>query len=136
MVAPHLAPTQNGFSRMGDPGFVLEPALPIFLLTYALISLQRFRGFQLNRPMAALFGAALMVIFGVVTWQGALQAVSSGLEILALLLGMMMMVATLEVAGFFEFLAERLVARASSPRSFFVQMCVASAVLSALILND
>lgn len=115
---------------------MLEAALPIFLVTYALISLQRFRGFQLNRPIAALFGALLMVVFGVISWDGALGAVRDGLEILALLLGMMMMVATLEVAGFFEYLADRLARRASTPRGFFVQVSAASAVLSALILND
>lgn len=113
-----------------------EAALPIFLLTYALISLQRFRGFQLNRPLASLFGASLMVVFGVLAWGDALAAVAGGLEILALLLGMMMMVATLEVAGFFEYLADRLAKRADSPRRFFVEICIASAVLSALILND
>ncbi len=113
-----------------------EAALPILLITLGLISLQRFGRLKINRPIAALFGALLMVVFGVLTWHGALGAVGAGLETLALLLGMMMMVATLEVAGFFEFLALRLAARAASPRAFFVQVCVASAVLSALILND
>jgi Na+/H+ antiporter NhaD/arsenite permease-like protein len=115
---------------------VQEAALPLLILTLALISLQRFRTFQLNRPIASLFGALLMVVFGVITWRGALDAVGGGLEILALLLGMLMMVATLDVAGFFEFLAQRLAARARSPRHFFVQVCVFSAVLSALVLND
>jgi Na+/H+ antiporter NhaD/arsenite permease-like protein len=118
------------------PRPVQEAALPILFLTLGLISLQRFGRFQINRPIAALFGAMLMVVFGVLTWHGALGAVGAGLETLALLLGMMMMVATLEVAGFFEYLAERLASRAASPRGFFVQVCVASAVLSALILND
>src|SRR5690349_19804001 len=86
--------------------------------------------------MAALFGALLMVVFGVISWSGALAAVGAGLETLALLLGMLMMVATLDVAGFFGHLAKRLAARAKSPRAFFVQVCVASAVLSALVLND
>jgi Na+/H+ antiporter NhaD/arsenite permease-like protein len=115
---------------------VQEAALPLLILTLALISLQRFRAFQFNRPIASLFGALLMLVFGVITWHAALEAVGSGLEILALILGMLMMVATLEVAGFFEYLALRLVARARSPQHFFVEVCVASAVLSALVLND
>lgn len=113
-----------------------EAALPILVVTYALLSLTRFRGFQLNRPVASLLGAGLMVAFGVLTWRGALDAVADGLEILALLLGMMVMVATLEVAGFFEYLASRMASRAGSRRAFFVQVCLASAVLSALVLND
>lgn len=113
-----------------------EAALPILILTLVLISLQRFKAFRLNRPVSALFGALLMVAFGVIAWAGAMAAVASGLEILALLLGMMMMVATLDAAGFFEFLARRLADRARSPRHFFIEVCVASAVLSALVLND
>lgn len=113
-----------------------EAALPILVLTLALLSLQRFRAFNLSRPMAALLGALLMVLFGVISWSGALAAVGSGLETLALLLGMLMMVATLDVAGFFGYLAARLAGRAKSPRHFFIQVCAASAVLSALVLND
>lgn len=52
----------NAFVREADPPSVLEAALPIFLLTYGRISLQRFRGFQLSRPIASEFGAALMVV--------------------------------------------------------------------------
>jgi Na+/H+ antiporter NhaD/arsenite permease-like protein len=126
----------NALSAAAICAPVQEAALPLLILTLALISLQRFRAFQLNRPIATLFGALLMVVFGVISWHGALAAVGSGLEILALLLGMLMMVATLDVAGFFEYLAERLAARAHSPRHFFVQVCVVSAVLSALVLND
>lgn len=45
---------ENTLMGVPDPRAVMEAALPIFLLTYALISLQRFRGFQLFLPVAAL----------------------------------------------------------------------------------
>ena len=63
------------------------PALLIFALTYALISGRRLKILPLNRPAAALLGAALMVATGVMTPQQAYHAVDY--DTLVLLLGIL-----------------------------------------------
>ena len=63
-------------------------ALLIFALTYALISGRRLKVLPLNRPAAALLGAVLMVVTGVMTPQQAYHAVDY--DTLVLLLGMML----------------------------------------------
>ena len=42
-------------------------ALLVFLFTYSLISIRRVRSVSIDRPAAALFGALLMILLGVVT---------------------------------------------------------------------
>ena len=74
-------------------------AVLIFALTYALISGRRLKILPLNRPAAALLGAALMVTLGVMTPEQAYRAVDY--NTLVLLLGMMLIAAYLHLAGFF-----------------------------------
>ena len=47
-------------------GYELYAAGAIFVATYVLISAQKVGRFRMDRPAAAMFGAALMVAFGVV----------------------------------------------------------------------
>ena len=74
----------------------------IFLVTLFLIFSER-----MNRTIAAMAGAALMVIFGLLrgfyTEEAAWQTLD--FNTLGLLLGMMILVAILEPTGFFEYLA-------------------------------
>jgi Na+/H+ antiporter NhaD/arsenite permease-like protein len=106
----------------------------IFLATYVLISVRRFKHFAIDRYVAALLGAALMILVGIVTPQEAFAAVD--LDILALLLGMMLLVASLEVCGFFTWVSVKIIERAKNQFQFLVLIMVSTAVLSALILND
>lgn len=75
-------------------------ALAVFLVTYALISIRRFPKVKIDRPAAALVGAALMIVLGVVEPEKAIGAIH--LDIIILLVGMMILVAGLELCGFFE----------------------------------
>lgn len=109
-------------------------ALGIFLFTYVLISIRRFRWFNIERPMVAMLGAGLMILFGVVGPQEAWDAID--LNTLALLLGMMILVACLEVCGFFTWVSLLIITRSKDQFHFLVLVMVATAVLSALILND
>jgi hypothetical protein len=63
----------------------------IFALTYGGISLGRIPGLRLDRAGIALAGAALMMAVGAITPEEAYRAVN--LDTLALLLGMMIIVA-------------------------------------------
>ncbi|MEM2899232.1 MAG: SLC13 family permease [Thermoplasmata archaeon] len=109
-------------------------ALVIFVLTYFLISVRRLSSVPIEKPAAALLGAALMVIFSIVTPEDALDAID--LHTIALLLGMMIMVAVLDLCGFFAYVSVQIVRRAKTQTQFLVLLMVATAVLSALILND
>ena len=79
---------------------VTRLALLVFLLTYALISVRRVRSVSIDRPAAALFGALLMIVLGVLPVDEVLGAID--LDIIALLLGMMIIVSCLEITGLFD----------------------------------
>ncbi len=114
--------------------YALYAAAAIFLLTYILISVRRVGRISLEMPAVALFGAALMVGFGVVSPSQAIAAIN--LNVILLLLGMMLIVAGLEICGFFDFVSIQAAARAKSGAHFLATLMVATAVLSALVLND
>jgi Na+/H+ antiporter NhaD/arsenite permease-like protein len=109
-------------------------ALVIFLMTYILISVRRFGKLNLERPAVALFGAALMIVFGVVAADQAFAAIQ--LDILGLLLGMMIIVVCLELCGFFTWVSVKMIRASRNQFQFLVLVMFVTALLSALILND
>ena len=113
---------------------MLYAAAAIFLLTYVLISVRRIGRISLEMPAVALFGAALMIGLGVVSPAQAIESVN--LNVILLLLGMMLMVAGLEVCGFFDYVSIRVASRSRSGLHFLVLLMITTAVLSALVLND
>mgnify|MGYP001604757152 CR=1 FL=1 len=88
-------------------------ALVIFAVTYLLISLQKIRFLNLDRPSAALFGAVAMVACGAISMTRAYEQIS--LDTLMLLLGMMVIVAYLKLAGFFEWVSTWILIKAGTP---------------------
>jgi Na+/H+ antiporter NhaD/arsenite permease-like protein len=113
---------------------VMLVALVIFLLTYVMISVRRFGKLKLERPVVALFGAALMVITGVVAADQAFASIQ--LDILGLLLGMMIIVVSLEFCGFFTWVSVKMIRASKNQFQFLMLVMFVTAVLSALILND
>ena len=109
-------------------------ALAIFLVTYALISIRRFPKIRIERPAAALVGAALMIALGVVGPDKAIAAIN--MDILILLVGMMILVAGLELCGFFEWVSLRMIKYSRNQFSFLVLTMFVTGSLSALVLND
>jgi Na+/H+ antiporter NhaD/arsenite permease-like protein len=109
-------------------------ALIIFLATYILISLRRLFHIPLERPAVALLGASLMMLSGVVEPSRAFLAIN--LDTLLLLIGMMLIVATIETTGFFAHLAAWTVRTSSTQARLLVSISVSTAALSALVLND
>jgi Na+/H+ antiporter NhaD/arsenite permease-like protein len=106
----------------------------IFALTYALISSRRLRVLKLNRPASALLGAVLMVVCGVLPIADAYRAVDW--NTIVLLLGMMLLSAYLQMAGFFELAADWILLRARTPQRLLGMLILASGILSALLVND
>jgi Na+/H+ antiporter NhaD/arsenite permease-like protein len=112
----------------------LVSATAVFLVTYVLISLRTVRRFPIERPAVAMLGGALMLLLGVLTPAQAVLAIN--VNVILLLVGMMVVVAGLEVSGFFDLLSSRIALRAKSQFSFLVGLMIATAALSALVLND
>ena len=109
-------------------------AAGIFVATFVLLSVRSIRSYRLDRPAVALFGAALMLAFGIVSPQDALAAIS--LDVILLLLGMMLLVAGLDACGFFDLVSRRIAEVSRSQLHFLVLLMTSTAVLSALVLND
>lgn len=105
----------------------------IFLFTFVMISFRRMNWLPIGRPSAALLGAVLMVVFGVVKPEEAYQLVNW--DTICLLLGMMIIAEHLRAAGLFERFTG-LVEKFDSPFGLLTGLSVVSALLSALLVND
>jgi Na+/H+ antiporter NhaD/arsenite permease-like protein len=108
--------------------------LLIFLLTYVMISVRRVRTVSVERPAAALFGAALMIVFGLLPADQVFAAID--LDIIGLLLGMMIIVSCLEIVGLFARVSDLLLRACGDLFTFLCASMGVTALLSALILND
>ena len=108
--------------------------LIIFFLTYVVVALGRVPGLRLDRTGAALIGAALMVATGALAPAEAYRAID--FDTLTLLLGMMMVVANLRLAGFFGLCHTIIASRAQSPRVLLIGITAIAGTLSAVLVND
>jgi Na+/H+ antiporter NhaD/arsenite permease-like protein len=106
----------------------------IFVLTYAGVALGRIPGLRLDRAGFALTGAAMTMAVGALTPREAYQAID--LDTLALLLGMMIVVAHLKLSGFFRLVTGWALAYAHSPLILLVVFAATTGVLSAFLVND
>jgi Na+/H+ antiporter NhaD/arsenite permease-like protein len=103
-------------------------------VTYVLIAVQQIPGMRVSRPSAALFGAVAMVLFGGLPLGEAYAAID--LDVIVFLLGVLILSGYLELGGFFEWTAERVVERVHSPRALLAAVVALSGVLSAFFVND
>ena len=106
----------------------------IFILTYMGVALGRIPGLRLDRAGIALTGAALMMAVGAITPEEAYRAID--LDTLALLLGMMIVVAHLKLSGFFRLVTGWALAHAHSPMVLLATVAVTTGALSAFLVND
>ncbi len=115
-----------------DVIFGLSPAwiaASIFVLSYILIVTER-----LNRAVISMFGAALMIVSGVLNQQAAIQGVD--FNTIGLLTGMMIIVAITRDSGVFQYLAIRAVKLVNGkPWGILVMLMIITALLSALLDN-
>ena len=109
-------------------------AVVIFVATYFVMAVGRLPGYRLDRAGAALLGAILMVTFGVIDLKSAYQAIDG--DTIALLLGMMIVVANLRLAGFFRLAAHWVATRAHRPLVLLSGIVLTVGVLSAFLVND
>jgi Na+/H+ antiporter NhaD/arsenite permease-like protein len=104
-----------------------------FVAAYVLIATER-----IHRVAAALWGAAAMVVLGVVDAHTAFFSEETGVDwnVIGLLLGMMIIVSVVKQTGVFEYLAIWSAKRARGrPFAVMVMLVVITAVASALLDN-
>jgi Na+/H+ antiporter NhaD/arsenite permease-like protein len=105
----------------------------IFLASYLVFAIGRLPGTKIDRPAMAVIGAVLMFAFGVL---GPKQAIASvDFATLVLLFSMMLIVASLHLAGFFEWIT-RLAIEHLSARKLLPGVIFISGILSAFLVND
>lgn len=109
-------------------------AIAIFLATYLFIAIGKLPGYHLDRAGAALLGACLMVWLGVLSLDEAFDAID--FDTIALLLGMMIVVANLRLSGFFQLINEWVVPRTRYPLVLLTAIVFLAGVLSAFLVND
>jgi Na+/H+ antiporter NhaD/arsenite permease-like protein len=109
-------------------------ALIIFLITYIGIIFTRLPKVNIDRPSAAFFGAVAMVLFGVLSFEKAIGAID--FDTIALLLGMMIIIATLQLDGFFSLIASKTISYARNQWRLLIIITFISGVASAFLVND
>jgi Na+/H+ antiporter NhaD/arsenite permease-like protein len=106
----------------------------IFGLVYVGLALGKLPLLRLDRAGIALVGATAMLAVGLLTFEEAVASVD--FATLALLFGMMVVVAYLRLGGFFRRLSGWLLARVQSPWRVLAAVVAMSGALSAFLVND
>lgn len=108
-------------------------AYAIFLAGYLVFAIGRFPGTKIDRPAAAVIGAALMFAFRVISPSAGIRSIDYAT--IVLLASMMLIVSSLHLAGFFEWVAG-LVVEFVSPTHLLPGVIFTSGILSAFLVND
>lgn len=109
-------------------------ALIIFIITYTGIIFTRLPGMNIDRPSAAFFGAIAMIVAGVVSFGGAIAAID--FNTIGLLLGMMIMITTLQMDGFFALIATKTIGWSATRRRLLTLIVWITGISSAFLVND
>lgn len=109
-------------------------ALIIFIITYTGIIFTRLPKINIDRPSAAFFGAVGMVVFGVLSFDDAIKAID--FNTITLLLGMMVIITTLKLDGFFSLIAQKTIAYSKTQFRLLVIIVFVTGISSAFLVND
>lgn len=108
-------------------------AYSVFIGSYIVFALGKFPGMKIDRPGAAIIGAVLMFTIGAVRASDALHFIHFGTVVL--LFSMMLVVAHLHLAGFFDWITELVVTRLKH-HHLLPTVIFLSGLLSAFFVND
>lgn len=108
-------------------------AYAVFLGSYVVFAIGKFPGMKIDRPGAAMIGAVLMVAFRIIGPADALLYID--FSTIVLLFSMMVIVAYLHLAGFFDWITHLVVTRIH-PHHLLPTVIFTSGVLSAFFVND
>ena len=112
----------------------MDKALIIFLFTYVIIAIGRPPLFRIDRAGAALIGASLMIVSGVINIDDAYRAIDY--RTIVILFSLMIVVANLRLSGLFPLASAFIMRRISSPTHLLYAVVFMSGSLSALLIND
>jgi Na+/H+ antiporter NhaD/arsenite permease-like protein len=129
-LAPTLLPAGD---RIGGEGRSVAAGV-IFVGSYLALAIGRIPGLSIDRAGIALVGASLMVASGALPLEDAYKAVD--LDTITLLLGMMIVVASLRLSGFFAVANAWVGAHARQPLILLGAIVATSGVFSAFLVND
>ncbi len=108
-------------------GLILAGVLTVFTLGKSPL-------FRVDRAGAAIIGAVATVGAGVLTFEEAAAAVDY--RTIVILFSMMIVVANLKVAGFFELVGNMVCTRVNSKKKLLFAVIATSGVMSAVAIND
>ncbi|HBC46597.1 MAG TPA: anion transporter [candidate division Zixibacteria bacterium] len=108
--------------------------LLIFIITYIFVAIQNIPGIKIDRPAGVTIGSTLLILTGLLTLEQAYYFIDW--NVITFLLGMMVMIAYLEFAGFFGYMAFWLVRISHSTSALLWATIISSALLSAFFVND
>lgn len=108
--------------------------LVIFIITYIGIIFTRLPGINIGRPAAAFLGAVCLTLVGAVSFDEAIGLVD--FNTLALLMGMMIVIAGLRANGFFALITERIASLANTRLQLLSAIVFLSGLGSAFLVND
>jgi Na+/H+ antiporter NhaD/arsenite permease-like protein len=105
----------------------------VFLVSYFVFAVGHLPGTKVDRPSIAVIGAVLMVLFRITSAGDALSSVD--FATIVLLFSMMLIVAALHLAGFFDWIAHQVIERLT-PTQLLPGVIFTGGVLSAFLVND
>jgi Na+/H+ antiporter NhaD/arsenite permease-like protein len=118
---------------VSNPDVTLTIAYAIFVSSYLVFAIGRFPGTRINRTAMAIIGATLMFAFRLLTPAQAIRSIDYAT--IVLLFSMMLIVASLHLAGFFEWITG-LVVEHVRPHHLLPSVIFTSGILSAFLVND
>ncbi len=111
-----------------------SPDLIIFALTYMGLAMGTIPGTRLDRSSIAMLGAIAVLLFHRMSFSAAMSQIDFGT--LALLISLMVISAQLRLAGFYHFVANKIISAAGRPWTLLIAVVGTAALLSALFAND
>jgi len=118
----------------------LHNAWPLMLvaviLTGVLIifTLGKSPVFRVDRAGASIIGAVSLISFGVLSFEDAVDFIN--FKTIAILFSMMVVVANLKLAGFFELLGSVVLKSVSTKKQLLLAIIAAGGIMSAIAIND
>ena len=106
----------------------------ILLATLLVFTVGKSPVFRVDRAGAAIIGASLIIGLHVLSFEQAIQAVDH--RTIVVLFSMMVILANLKIAGFFEMVGGYLLGAVSSQRQLLLAIIFTSGLFSAICIND
>lgn len=90
--------------------------------------------FRVDRAGASIIGAIALIGFGVISFDDAVKSVDY--KTIVILFSMMIIVANLKLAGFFDLLGNIVLRQVSTKKGLLLAIIISSGVMSAIAIND